>query len=168
MSNHARENLMRLMASGGLSVRRVSSRTGVDERTIRGILNGDNKPHAQTLHRLANGLGVRVDEFFVNPAQLLFRCMDCQSNAIVTEALETNGDLFEGWTVADFHKLHERTGRGEPPTLEATLQSVRQMNENRGLHDILAVLLESSEAEVTAGILNVLRGNVRTDPCADG
>jgi hypothetical protein len=86
----------------------------------------------------------------------------------VAEAIKTNGDLFEGWTVADFHELHERTGGGESPTLEATLQTVRQMNENRGLHGILDLLLESSEAEVTAGILNVLCGKVRTDPCADG
>ena len=80
MSDHARENLLRLMAAGGLSVRRVAERTGLDERTIRGILGGGNKPHAQTLHRLAEGLGVKVDEFFVDPAQLLYRRFDRQTN----------------------------------------------------------------------------------------
>ena len=167
MPNHTRENLMRLMASGGLSVRRVSSRTGVDERTIRGILGGDNKPHAQTLRRLADGLGVRVDEFFVNPAQLLFRCIDSQTNSIVAEAIKTNGDLFAGWTVVDFHELHDRTGGGEPPTLDATLQTVRQMNEKRQLHGILDLLLKSSEAKVTVGILDVLCKKVRTEACTD-
>ncbi len=41
------------MAAEGLSVHQVAKRTGLDERTIRGILSGSSKPHAQTLHRLA-------------------------------------------------------------------------------------------------------------------
>ena len=70
MPDYARENLLRLMAGAGLSIRGVADRTGLDERTIRGILGGGKTPHAQTLHRLAEGLGVKVDEFFVDPAQL--------------------------------------------------------------------------------------------------
>ena len=89
MADYARENLLRLMAAGGLSVRRVADRTGLDERTIRGILSGGNKPHAQTLHRLAEGLGVKVDEFFVDPAQLLYRRFDRQTNPVVAEVIET-------------------------------------------------------------------------------
>jgi transcriptional regulator with XRE-family HTH domain len=79
MSDRTHENLLRLMAAGGLSVRRVAEQTGLDERTIRGILNGGNKPHAQTLHRLAEGLAVNIDEFFVDPAQLLYRRFDRQT-----------------------------------------------------------------------------------------
>ncbi len=161
MPNHTRENLMRLMASEGLSARRVSSQTGVDERTIRGILNGVNKPHAQTLRRLADGLGVKVDEFFVDPAQLLYRRFDRQTNPVVAEVLETNGDLFDGWTEADFDELHSRVGTGGPLTVEGTLQAVRQMNEKRDLHDMLDLLLESSEAEVASGILRVLCEKIR-------
>ena len=77
------------MAAGGLSFGRVAEQTGLDERTIRGILGGGNKPHAQTLHRLAEGLGVKVDEFFVDPAQLLYRRFDRQTNPVVAEVIET-------------------------------------------------------------------------------
>ena len=112
MSDHTRENLLRLMAAGGWSVRRVAERTGLDERTIRGILSGGNKPHPQTLHRLAEGLGVKVDEFFVDPAQLLYRRFDRQTNPVVAEVIETHGELFDGWTEADFDELHSRVGTG--------------------------------------------------------
>ena len=156
MSDHARENLLRLMAAGGWSVRRVADQTGLDERTIRGILSGGNKPHPQTLHRLADGLGVKVDEFFVDPAQLLYRRFDRQTNPVVAEVLETHGKLFEGWTEADFDELHSRVGTGGALTVEGTLKAVGQMNHKRELHEKLDLLLESSHAEVAAGILNVL------------
>ncbi|HWC88644.1 MAG TPA: helix-turn-helix transcriptional regulator, partial [Pirellulales bacterium] len=61
-------NLRRLMARLNLTVREVSERTGLDQRTIKGILRGDNsKPHARTLHQLAAGLGADVDELFQTP-----------------------------------------------------------------------------------------------------
>lgn len=144
------------MAAEGLSVRQVAERTGLDERTIRKILSDSNKPHAHTLHRLAEGLGVKVDEFFVDPAQLLYRRFDRQTNPLVTEAIAAHGVLFDGWTEADFDELHSRVGTGGALTIEGTLVAVHQMNQKRELHDKLDLLLESSQAEVAAGILNVL------------
>jgi transcriptional regulator with XRE-family HTH domain len=156
MPDHARENLLRLMAAGGLSIRGVAQRTGLDERTIRGILSGGNKPHAQTLHRLAEGLGVKVDEFFVDPAQLLYRRFDRQTNPIVAEVLEHHGEVCDGWTEAEFDELHSRVGAGGALTVEGTLAAIHHMNRKRELHEKLDLLLESSHAEVAAGILNVL------------
>jgi transcriptional regulator with XRE-family HTH domain len=156
MSDHARENLLRLMAAGGLSVREVAERTGLDGRTLRGILGGGAKPHAQTLHRLAEGLGVKIDEFFVDPAQLLYRRFDRRTNPVVAEVIETHGALFDGWTEADFDELHSRVGTGGPLTVEGTLAAVSLMNRKRELHEKLDLLLESGQAELAAGILDVL------------
>ena len=156
MSDHARENLLRLMAVRGWSVREVAERTGLDERTIRGILGGGNKPHPQTLHRLADGLGVMVDEFFVDPAQLLYRHFDRHTNPVVAEVIETHGKFFEGWTEADFDELHSRVGTGGALTVEGTLKAVCHMNHKRELHEMLDLLMESSQADATAGILKVL------------
>ena len=156
MSIYARENLLRLMATGGLSVRGVAQRTGLDERTIRGILSGGNRPHAETLHRLADGLGVKVDELFVDPAQLLYRRFDRQTNPLVAEVIDSHKELFHGWTEADFDELHSRVGTGGALPAEGTLVAVHQMNRKRELHEQLDLLLESSHAEVAAGILKVL------------
>jgi transcriptional regulator with XRE-family HTH domain len=156
MVDYARENLLRLMAGAGLSVRQVSDRTGLDERTLRGILNGGNKPHVQTLHRLADGLGVKIDEFFVDPAQLLYRRFDQQTNPVVAEVIETHGELFEGWTEADFDELHSRVGTGGPLTAEGTLEAVHQMNHKHELHQALDLLMESSFANVASNFLGAL------------
>jgi len=156
MSHHARENLMRLMAAEGLSIRGVAKRTGLDERTIRGILNGGNKPHAQTLHRLAEGLNVSIDEFFLDPARLLYRRFDRQSNPAVAEAIEQHGELCEGWTEADFDELHSRVGAGGALTVEGALAAIRQMNRKHDLQEKLNLLLESRRADVTSEIIQTL------------
>ena len=110
MSDYARENLLRLMAARGLSLSRVSEQTGLHVRTIRGILRGGHTPHARTLHRLAEGLGVSVDEFLVDPAQLLYRRFDRQTNPLVAEVIKDHKELFAGWSEADFDELHSRVG----------------------------------------------------------
>ena len=156
MSIHARENLLRLMAVRGLTLSGVAEQTGLHVRTVRGILRGDKKPHAQTLHRLAEGLGVAVEEFFVDPAQLLYRRFDQQTNPVVAEVMEDHKELFHGWTETDFDELHSRVGAGGALTVDGALAAVQQMNRKRELHDKLDLLLESSQAEVAAGILNVL------------
>ena len=156
MPTYARENLLRLMAAGGLSARRVAGQTGLDQRTIRGITSGSHKPHADTLHRLAQGLGVKVDEFFLDPAQLLYRRFDRRTNPLVAEVLAGHPGLFEGWTEADFGELHSRVGAGGALTAEGALAAVHQMNRKRDLHGKLDLLLESSHAELAADILNVL------------
>jgi transcriptional regulator with XRE-family HTH domain len=156
MSIYARENLLRLMAARGLTMSGVAEQSGLDVRTVRGVLRGDKRPHARTLQRLAEGLGVAVDEFFVDPAQLVYRRFDRQTNPVVAEVIEEHKELFRGWTEADFDELHSRVGAGGALTVEGTLAAVEQMNRRRQLHDKLDLLLESSQAEVTAGIVNVL------------
>ena len=156
MFRHARENLLRLMAAEGLSLGRLAEQSGLDERTIRGILKRGHTPHAETVRRLAQGLGVAVDEFFVDPAQLLYRRFDRETNPVVAEVIDQHKRLFKGWSAADFDELHSRVGAGGALTAEGTLAAVRQMNRKRQLHDRLDLLLESSHAEVAAGILDVL------------
>ena len=156
MAMYARENLLRLMAANGWSLSEIAEQTGLHVRTVRGILNGTKKPHAQTLHRLAAGLGVSIDEFFVDPAQLVYRRFDRNTNPLVAEAIEDHRELFNGWTEADFDELHSRVGSGGALTAEGVLTAAGQMNHRRELHVRLDLLLESSQAEVAAGILNVL------------
>jgi len=156
MSDFAGENLSRLMAGRGLSILQVAERTGLDERTIRGTLDGTSKPHAQTLHRLAKGLGVPTDEFFLTPSQLLYRRFDRRTNPVVEQVIETHPELFTDWTKADFDELHSHMGSGGALTFEGALRAARGMNRKRELHDKLDLLLESSHAEAISGIVDVL------------
>jgi hypothetical protein len=164
MSNHAKDNLQRLMAAAGMSIHQVAVLTGLDKRTIRGILNGVKKPHARTLHRLAAGMGISVNELFIDAAQLLYRSFDRLTNPMVEEALENHGDLFRGWSQADFDELQSRVGLGGPLTMEGALAAVRQMNRKRELHDKLDLLLESSQSEVAGEILDVLYEKITIRP----
>ncbi len=163
MSVYAKENLNRLMAVEGLSIHDVAERTGLDERTIRGILSGSNKPHARSLHRLAKGLRVSVDEFFIDPSQLLYRRFDQKTNPAVEDALKNHPELFAGWRESDFDELHSRVGEGGALTEEGALESVRQMNRNRELHQKLDVLLESTDAELIGGIIDLAHKQVVKD-----
>jgi len=154
MSAQFRANLQRLMAAAGLSIHGLAERAGVDERTIRGLLAG-NKPHARTLHRLADGLGVSADEFFVQPTQLLYRHFDRVTNPLVDEVVESQPEVFQDWTEADFDELHSRFGTGGPLTREGVLESARRMNRKREVIDKLNLLLETGEANVLGGIIDL-------------
>lgn len=155
MWGYAGENLRRLMALRGLSIRQLAEKTGLDERTILGVLSGANKPQARTLHRLAEGLGTSVDEFFLDPAQLLYRRFDRQTNPLVEEVMETHRELFAGWTEADFDELHSRVGAGGALTFEGALAAVHAMNRRRQLHEKLDLLLESSQAKLISGVIDL-------------
>ncbi len=155
MSDRTGENLLRLMAELGLSIHETAEKTGLDERTLRAILRGSNRPHPTTLHRLAEGLGVRVDEFFVDPAQLLYRRFDQQTNPLVEEVIQKNREVFADWTEADFDELHSRMGSGGALTRNGTLEAAEEMNHKRQLHEKLSLLLESSQAELIGGIIEV-------------
>ena len=156
MANFTGDNLRRLMARLALTIEQVVEKSGLDKRTIKGILDGTNKPQPRTIGRLAEGLEVAADEFFVDPAQLLYRQFDRQTNPVVQEVIDAHPNLFAGWTVADFDELHSRFGAGGPLTAEGTLTAVSDMNRRRELHEKLDLLLESSHAELTCRMLEAL------------
>jgi transcriptional regulator with XRE-family HTH domain len=160
MSDHSGDNLRRLMTRLDVTIEQVAARAALDPRTVKGILDGTNRPHARTLHRLAAGLGVSPDEFFVDPAQLVYRCFDQATNPVVADVVESHPELFSGWTEADFEELHSRFGTGGPLTTEGALGAVSAMNRNRAAHEKLAVLLESSQADLIRGIVEVMYDNL--------
>lgn len=154
MSSHFQTNLQRLMAAAGVSIHALAESSNVDERTIRGLLAG-NKPHSRTLHRLAEGLGVSTDEFFVDPTQLLYRCFDRATNPLVQEIVESRPELFQNWTAADYDELHSRFGAGGALTRDGVLESVRRMNRKREILEKLDLLLETDQAEILGEIVDL-------------
>ena len=164
MAEYVGDNLRRLMAAHGWTANHVATATGVDRRTIKAILDGRHKSHPRTIKRLAEGLAVGVDEFFVAPSQLLYRQFDRATNPAVDELLARQPALFTGWTSADFEELHSRVGTGGPLTIEGVCRAATEMNLNREAHEQLAVLLETGQAKVVRGILSLLYSQVVVKP----
>jgi transcriptional regulator with XRE-family HTH domain len=159
-SAYPRENLARLIAAGGLSIDTVAARCGMDRRTIRGILQGSHHPRAHTLYRLAQGLGVAVDEFFLDPSRLLYRRFDQRTNPQVQEAVEAEPELFAQWREADFVELHSCVGTGGPLTREGALAAARQINCRREILEKVTVLLETAQRETIVDIVNMMYDKV--------
>ncbi len=149
-------NLRRLLAQHGLTIAEVASRAEVDRRTVQAVLNDSGKPHPKTIHRLADALGVAADEFYVEPSQLLYRQFDRETNPLVTEVVEAQPGLFDGWTAGDFDELHSRFGTGGPLTHDGVTAVAEEMNLRRDLHEKLALLLESSHKDLAQKMIELL------------
>ena len=158
--DHTADNLRRLMARMGISRRNVAERTGLDPRTVRGLLRGEKRTRPETLSRLAEGLGVAVDELFLAPAQLAYQTFDRRTNPVVDEVVADHPELFAGWSEAEFAELTSHFGEGGRLTAEGALTVARRMNHRRELIEKLILLLETSQAETIAGIVEMLYDQV--------
>jgi len=164
----------------------VVQATGLDERTVRSMLQGVTRPHARTLHKLADGLGVETDELFQDPYQTSPHQMgdaglasvglasvgfasagftptgfdqagfDQATNPIAAEVVDSHPELFEHWTAPDFHELFSRMAVGGELTEAGTLAAVESMNNRRELMVQVAVIMESSEADLMRDFIKLL------------
>lgn len=156
-------NLRRHLARAGLTVAELSRRSGLDERTLKSLLGGSaGKPQARTLHRLAAGLGIPVDELLIPPGGP--DEFDRQTNPLVAEVIAEHPVVFHGWTAADYRDLYSRMGTGGPLTREGALEWAHRLNGRRELLEKVALLLETGEAELLAGLVELLYRRVQLLP----
>lgn len=156
MPRHTAENLARLMADQGLSIHQVSQQCGVDRRTVQGILRGGQRAHARTLHRLAHGLGVSIDELFLDPSRLVYRHFDRHTNPTVQELIASHPEQFVDWSEADFAELASRVGTGGALTAEGALAATQHINQKRELVNRFCLVLETNQRELIGGIVNLI------------
>lgn len=153
-------NVRRLMAKHGLTYEDVVEASGLDSRTIRGIVRGVKQPHAKTVRRLAESLGVASEELFAAPTGMTAEAFDLATNPLVAEQAAARPDLFEDWTPSDYAELASRFGVGGALTAEGVLREAQRLNENRDLIDRARLVLESDQADVLAALINVLHQRV--------
>jgi transcriptional regulator with XRE-family HTH domain len=165
---HSAENLRRLMARQGASLAELAAASGVDRRTIAGILSSRKKPHPRTLHRLAEALGAAVDEFFQDPCLLRHRLFDRQTNPVVDEIIAERPELFAAWSEADFDELYSRFGTGGALTRGGAVAAAEHINRVRAVQEKVALLLETHEADLVEQMVDVLYRRVAVVPIADG
>jgi transcriptional regulator with XRE-family HTH domain len=148
-------NLRRLMARDGLTYEDVVSITGLDERTIRGLIRANHNPHARTLHKLAEGFGVSADELF-RPVGRSPRQFDRETNTLVEQVVAARPELFADWSDARFDELYSRFGTGGALTEQGVVAAAEAMNAKQTLWKQVSVILESHEAELLAQFVDLL------------
>ena len=150
------DNIRRLMAREGLTFDDVVVASELDERTIRGILRGNNRPHARTLHKLASGLGVEVDELFVPLKDLATKKFDRACNPVVEQLADLHPEVFAGWKEEDFDELASRFGTGGELSEAGALATAEAMNDKRSILHQAAVILETHEAPLLSRIIETI------------
>lgn len=144
------------MARDGLTFDDVVQATGLDERTLRGLVRGTNRPHARTLHKLTTGWGISIDELFQPPSLLARRSFDRATNPLVDEAIAARPEVFDQWSEAEFDELYSRFGIGGPLNEAGVLAAAQVMNDRRALLKQVCIVLESSEADLLAQFVELL------------
>ena len=148
-------NLRRLMARDGLTYGDVVQATGLDERTVRGLARGTNRPHARTLHKLSQGLDVPVDELFQSPV-VSSRQFDRATNSDIESLVLSQADLFHHWTETDFDELYSCFGTGGPLSESGVLAAAQAINAKRSLLHQICIILESGESQLLADFVQLL------------
>ncbi len=148
-------NVRRLMAKLDMTFQDVVEASGVDARTLGSLLRGTTKPHARTLRKLADGLGVGTDELFQSLLSV-GSGFDRDTNPIVTEAIDSFPEVFHQWSEEDFDELYSRVGVGGGLTVEGAVEAAERMNQKRELLHQAALVLESSHQDVLRELIQVL------------
>jgi transcriptional regulator with XRE-family HTH domain len=149
-------NIRRLMARDGLTFDDVVQATGLDERTLRGLVRGTNRPHARTLHKLTTGWGISIDELFQPAALAAQRSFDRATNRLVEELIGVHPEVFDQWSETEYDELYSRFGTGGPLSEAGVLAAAQAMNDRRALLKQVCVVLESSDAELLARFVELL------------
>ena len=144
------------MARLDMTLQEVVDATGLDERTVRSMLHGDTRPHARTLHKLAEGLGIDTDELFRDPYRSGHWAFDRATNPQVARAIDNHPELFADWTDADFAELYSRVAVGGELTEEGALAAAASMNARRELLYQVSVILETDQADVLRELIGIL------------
>lgn len=147
-------NIRRLMAKYDLKYTDVIESTGIDERTLRNIMKKRAQPHARTVKKIADGLGVELDELY-KPVDFTSsaNAFDEATNTLVSIVVERNPEIFEDWTYHDFEEIYSTFGTGGQLTETGILATARSMNTIRELKHMFAVVMQSSDAELLAVVV---------------
>src|SRR5688572_17810582 len=151
-------NLRRLMARNGLTFESLADAADVDVRTLRSLLHSRRRPHARTLHKLADGLGVSVDELFqpmpdandCGPAAA--RAFDRATNPVALAAMAAHPQRFADWTAQEVDELFSRVGTGGELNEMGVAEAVDLIESRRDVLEKAAIILETEEAEILRGI----------------
>ena len=157
-------HLGRLMARHGWTVNDLARRTGLDERTLRELLDDDARPSAETLHRLAAASGIDARDLFQGDGRRGRRVFDRRTNPAVDALLRSSPQMFDGWTPDDFDDLYSRFGTGGELTLDGARSCAEAVNRRRRVMTQVGVLLETGEGDLLEALVEALCRRVTIGP----
>lgn len=149
-------NTRRLMVGLGMTYDDLVEASGLDARTIRGLVRGDKQPHSRTLQRLAEALGVSTEELFRAPQGISPEAFDAATNPVVQQVVGAEPALFEGWSPDDFAELNSRFGVGGALTAEGVAHEASLLNRRNQLIDRARVVLASRDAPLLESMIELL------------
>lgn len=149
-------NLRRIMARDDLTFDQVVETAQLDERTLRSLARGATHAHARTLHKLAQGLGVPIDELFRPAGRTAPRQFDRATNSLIESFVGDHAEIFHKWSEGDFDELYSRFGTGGQLTEDGILAAAQATNRKRDVWRQISVILESGEAELLASFIDLL------------
>jgi transcriptional regulator with XRE-family HTH domain len=157
-------NLRRIMARDDLTFDQVVAATELDERTLRSLARATTNPHARTLHKLAQGLGIEIDELFRPVGRVAPRQFDRATNSLVESCVARHAQLFKNWSPSDFDELYSRFGTGGQLTEDGILAAAEATNAKRDLWRQISVILESSDGDMLKEFVAMLYRMATTKP----
>lgn len=139
-------NILRFMAHHDLTFELLCDAAGVDERTMRGIVKQRAKPQWRTVERIAQALGVSVQELY-KPASAMAG-FDQATNTLVEQVVAQHRETFADWQDAEYRELCSNFGVGGQMTEDGVLAIAQRMNMHRDIRRKVRVILQSSDAEL--------------------
>lgn len=149
-------NVRRLMAEHGLTYDDVVEASGLDARTVRAIVRGEKQTQARTLQKLARALGAAADDLFSAPEGVTREAFDAATNPEIERVAADRPELFEGWGPDEFADLASRFGVGGALTPDGVVAHAQALNEKRRVLARARVVLESSEADLFARLVELM------------
>lgn len=153
---YVRANLEKQLVEQGLTLCELAKNTGLDLRTVKSMLRKDGpRPHARSVYRLARGLGIPPTAL-LSPPRFKQNQFDRQTNPVIDEVIADHPRLFSGWSEREFDELYSRFGTGGALTYQGTIDAAEATNRRRQLISKVALLMETTEADLLTSIVETL------------
>lgn len=157
-------NIRRLLAKFNVEPQAFAETTGVDERTLRGVIQSRTTPHVRTIKRIADGFGVEVDELYRPVPALSDKRFDRECNALVEQVKRVYPELYVGWTTAQDDELYSQFGTGGAMTEEGILAATKRILERCEVERQFRLVYESHEGAMLRDVVRLAYNRLRLAP----